>query len=229
MDEGEAAALADFADVIFVGVKPQYLGPVLEALAPHVTPKHTVVSIAAGWTMAQLEAALPEGTAVLRVMPNTPILVGEGACVYCLGTHARDADRRLVHKLLSSCGLALEVTEDMIDAVIGVAGSAPAYMFQVLEGAPVSTVVLTMCLADRRRGLRMVCSHCLMCIATPCRYHGQNVCYSCLPAPVSDAATRAPSSRCCSRVACARVQRWPTAACARACRGRRRSCSRLKR
>jgi pyrroline-5-carboxylate reductase len=129
MDESEAAALADFADVIFLGVKPQYLGDVLQALSPHLTSQHTVVSIAAGWTMAQLEAALPEGTAVLRVMPNTPILVGEGACVYCLGTNAGDNDR------LSACGLALEVSEDQIDAVIGVAGSAPAYMFQVLEGA----------------------------------------------------------------------------------------------
>eukprot|EP00892_Ulva_mutabilis_P000717 jgi/Ulvmu1/10646/UM066_0026.1 len=133
LDDAEAAQICEFSDIIFLGVKPQFLRPVLAALAPHVTPKHTLVSIAAGWTLAQLEAALPPGTAVMRVMPNTPILVGQGASVYCLGSHAGDADRRVVHELLQACGVAMEVGEDNIDAVVGVSGSGPAYMFQVLE------------------------------------------------------------------------------------------------
>lgn len=93
--------------------------------------KHTIVSIAAGWTIAQLEAKLPEGTAVVRVMPNTPILVGQGSSGYCLGTHASEEDRVMVHALLDSCGLALQVEEHMMDALTGVSGSGPAYMFMV--------------------------------------------------------------------------------------------------
>lgn len=136
LDDAEAAQICEFSDIIFLGVKPAYLGPVLASLSPHITPKHTLVSIAAGWTVAQLEAALPEGAAVMRVMPNTPILVGQGASVYCLGRHAGDADRRVVHDLLAACGVALEVSEDHIDAVVGVSGSGPAYMFQVCGRAP---------------------------------------------------------------------------------------------
>jgi pyrroline-5-carboxylate reductase len=159
LGDGEAEALASFADVIFLGIKPQYLAPVLVTLARHLTPRHTIVSIAAGWTMSQLEAALPVGTAVMRVMPNTPILVGEGASVYCLGKHAGEEDRDLVHSLLSSCGIALEVSEDMMDAAVGVSGSGPAYMFQVrclhLHG-----------MIHERICVRMHCKH-ISCLPEP--------------------------------------------------------------
>jgi pyrroline-5-carboxylate reductase len=64
-------------------------------------------------------------------MPNTPILVGEGACGYCLGSNATAEHRAVVQKLLESCGIAVEVPEGVFDAVIGVSGSGPAYMFQV--------------------------------------------------------------------------------------------------
>jgi pyrroline-5-carboxylate reductase len=130
-DDRQAQNIAQFADIIFLGVKPQYLAPVLQALAPHITPRHTVVSIAAGWTIAQLEAALPEGSAVMRIMPNTPILIGQGASAFVMGTHASDEDRQAMNKLLQGTGVAIEVPENLIDAVVGVAGSAPAYMFQV--------------------------------------------------------------------------------------------------
>lgn len=130
-DARQAQKVAQFADIIFLGVKPQYLAPVLESLAAHITPRHTVVSVAAGWTIAQLEAALPEGAAVMRIMPNTPILIGQGASAYVMGTHACDEDRQAVHRLLQDTGVAIEVPESSIDAVVGVAGSAPAYMFQV--------------------------------------------------------------------------------------------------
>lgn len=133
LDKTQAAAIADFSDIIFLGVKPQYLDEALTALAPHVTRKHTVVSIAAGWTLAQLEAKLPEGTAVVRVMPNTPIMVGQGACGYCLGSSASDEDRATVHALLEACGLAVQIEERLMDALTGVSGSGPAYMFLILE------------------------------------------------------------------------------------------------
>ena len=135
-DTRQAQKVAQFADIIFLGVKPQYLAPVLESLAPHITPRHTVVSIAAGWTIAQLEGALPEGSAVMRIMPNTPILIGQGASAYVMGTHASDEDRQAVHRLLQDTGVAIEVLESSIDAVVGVAGSAPAYMFQVCSSTP---------------------------------------------------------------------------------------------
>jgi pyrroline-5-carboxylate reductase len=130
-DEQQARKMAQFADIIFLGVKPQYLAPVLAALAPHITPRHTVVSIAAGWTLSQLEACLPAGSAVMRIMPNTPILIGQGASAYVMGAHASAEDRQAVHRLLQDTGVAIEVPESSIDAVVGVAGSAPAYMFQV--------------------------------------------------------------------------------------------------
>lgn len=130
-DDMQAQKIAQFADIIFLGVKPQYLAPVLASLAPHITPRHTVVSIAAGWTISQLEDALPEGSAVMRIMPNTPISIGQGASAFVMGTHASDEDRQAVHRLLNDSGVAIEVPESAIDAVVGVAGSAPAYMFQV--------------------------------------------------------------------------------------------------
>lgn len=128
-----AEQCAEFSDIIFLGVKPQFLAPVLAALAPHVTKKHTVVSIAAGWTIAQLEEALPEGTAVVRVMPNTPILVGQGASGYCVGRHASHEDVVTVHALLEACGLALRIDESQMDALTAVSGSGPAYMFMMLD------------------------------------------------------------------------------------------------
>lgn len=131
--EGGAADLAANSEIIFLGVKPQYLDTILEALKPHILPSHLVISIAAGIRVASLEAALPEGTRVMRVMPNTPCLIGQAASAYVVGTHATDDDAQKTYALMSSVGLALSVEERMMDAVTGLSGSGPAYVFIMVE------------------------------------------------------------------------------------------------
>ncbi|KAL3153922.1 hypothetical protein ABBQ32_013485 [Trebouxia sp. C0010 RCD-2024] len=131
--EGGAADLAANSEIIFLGVKPQYLDSILDALKPHILPSHLIISIAAGIRVASLEAALPEGTRVMRVMPNTPCLIGQAASAYVLGTHATDDDAQKTYALMSSVGLALSVEERMMDAVTGLSGSGPAYVFMMIE------------------------------------------------------------------------------------------------
>eukprot|EP00956_Cyclotella_meneghiniana_P045425 scaffold368165_cov83-Cyclotella_meneghiniana.AAC.6 len=91
-----------------------------------------IISIAAGITLETLEKALP-GRRVVRVMPNTPCLVGEAACGFALGTLATDEDRTLVKTLLDAVGLSMEVSETLLNAVTGLSGSGPAYVFQFIE------------------------------------------------------------------------------------------------
>lgn len=131
---GGAQEIAIKSDVIFLGVKPQVIRPVLHALAPHLDPeRHLVVSIAAGITLSDLEESLGQGVRVVRVMPNTPSLVGSGASAYALGSYANDADCNLVNMLLSSVGQAIKVQEKMMSGVTGVSGSGPAYVYMAIE------------------------------------------------------------------------------------------------
>lgn len=106
---GGAQSVAAESDIIVIGVKPQIMPDVLAALRPHVQPHHLVVSIAAGITLATYQQALPPGTRVIRVMPNTPLLVGAGASAYCLGQHARPEDEERIKALLGSSGLVVKV------------------------------------------------------------------------------------------------------------------------
>ena len=130
---GGAEALARDASVIILGVKPQGLPDVLRALSPHVGPEHLVVSIAAGVRLRAIERALGAGVRVARVMPNTPMLVGQGASAYALGAAATEHDEEVVRALLSGVGLAVRVDEGQMDAVTGVSGSGPAYAYMVIE------------------------------------------------------------------------------------------------
>ena len=92
-----------------------------------------VISIAAGVTITALEAAASESIRVIRAMPNTPALVGKGAAGYCLGTRATPEDAETARLLLGSVGLAVEVPERLIDAVTGLSGSGPAYVYLIIE------------------------------------------------------------------------------------------------
>lgn len=119
------------ADVVFLAVKPQDVRSVLDLV--DLQRDQLLVSVAAGVTCQTLEEALPASSRVVRVMPNTPALVGAGATAYCLGTHATEEDADIVQKLFSSVGCAIRVKETLMDAVTGLSGSGPAYCFLAME------------------------------------------------------------------------------------------------
>ncbi len=121
------------ADVVVLAVKPQQMASVLENISDHVQPRHLIVSIAAGVPLARLAEVLPAGTRLVRVMPNTPCLVGLGASCYSRGSSASEEDGHLVLQLLKSVGMAFEVDESQLDAVTGLSGSGPAFVYTVIE------------------------------------------------------------------------------------------------
>jgi pyrroline-5-carboxylate reductase len=127
------AEVLQFATVLVLAVKPGQVAAVLNEIKPAFTAKHLIVSIAAGVTLAKLESALPLRARVIRVMPNTPALVGAGASGYALGSHATPEDGELAQQLLSAVGVAFLVKESLLDAVTGLSGSGPAYAFQIIE------------------------------------------------------------------------------------------------
>ncbi len=124
---------AKAANVLILATKPDQVAAALAEISGAFTQKHLLISIAAGVTLAKLEAALPAGARVIRVMPNTPALVGAGASGFALGKNATAADGELARKLLSAVGLALPVKENLLDAVTGLSGSGPAYVYQFIE------------------------------------------------------------------------------------------------
>ena len=130
---GSNLELVRFASVLILAVKPDQIAGVLAEIKPAFTGKHLLISIAAGATLAKIENALPPRARVIRVMPNTPALVGAGAAGYALGTSAGVEDGVLAQKLLGAVGLAFAVKESLLDAVTGLSGSGPAYVFQIIE------------------------------------------------------------------------------------------------
>ena len=127
----EAAASAG---VLLLAVKPQDIDVLLEALAPHVDAgRHLLVSVAAGVPTARIEAALPPGTPVVRVMPNTPALVDEGMSVLSPGAHAGEEHLDEAEELLAAVGRVRRVPESQQDAVTALSGSGPAYFFFLVE------------------------------------------------------------------------------------------------
>lgn len=125
--------VARFAQVLFVAVKPINVAELLAELRPQVSVKQLVISIAAGVPLAKLEGALEAGTRVIRVMPNTPALVGASATAFSLGKAARPEDGQLAQKLFSSVGIAFQLKESLLDAVTGLSGSGPAYVYMMIE------------------------------------------------------------------------------------------------
>jgi pyrroline-5-carboxylate reductase len=124
----------EFANVIFVAVKPDQVSSILREVAPKVvTDRHLMISIAAGVTIAKMESDLPAGTRIVRVMPNTPALVGASASGFALGKAATPEDGQLVTRLLSAVGVAYQVKESLLDAVTGLSGSGPAYVYLIIE------------------------------------------------------------------------------------------------
>jgi pyrroline-5-carboxylate reductase len=120
-------------DVVILAVKPQMMQTALGQLRGVVRSDALVVSIAAGVTIEKLAAGFAPGQRIVRVMPNTPCLVGRGASAYALGPGATADDGKLVAKLLSAVGVAFEVPESQLDAVTGLSGSGPAYVYTMIE------------------------------------------------------------------------------------------------
>jgi pyrroline-5-carboxylate reductase len=124
---------AQKADTLALVVKPQDMGDLLAEIAPAVRPGQLVVSLAAGITTAFIESRLPDGVAVVRVMPNTPALVDEGMAAISRGSHCDEEHLLEAESLLASVGRVLRVPERQLDAVTAVSGSGPAYIFFVVE------------------------------------------------------------------------------------------------
>jgi len=119
-------------DVVVLSVKPQVITEVMAEIREEITPDHLVMSIAPGITLERLKHNL--GTdRIIRVMPNTPALVGEGAAAFCAGAGATEDDVDLAAQVLSSVGLCAKVKEQDMDAITGLSGSGPAYVFLAIE------------------------------------------------------------------------------------------------
>jgi pyrroline-5-carboxylate reductase len=122
-----------FARVLVLAVKPGNVPELLAEIRPAITPEHLLISIAAGVPLAKLEGALGGGGRVIRVMPNTPALVGASATAYALGQAATAEDAALAQRFFSAVGIAFQVKESLLDAVTGLSGSGPAYIYLVIE------------------------------------------------------------------------------------------------
>ncbi len=127
-----AKEVVSSSDVVFICVKPKDMADVLSEVEGESDGK-LFVSIAAGASIATIENALASDARVIRVMPNTPAVVGEMAAGLARGAKATDEDVSLVTSLLSSLGFVVEVGESLLDAVTGLSGSGPAYFFYVIK------------------------------------------------------------------------------------------------
>ncbi len=130
------------ADVVVVCVKPKDVAGLLDEIGPALAEGAVVVSVAAGLTTAFCEQHLPAGTAVVRVMPNTPALVGAGVCAVSAGSCVTAEQVERAEALLRPAGLVLRVPEDQQDAVTAVSGSGPAYLFYVADAMIEAGVLL---------------------------------------------------------------------------------------
>ena len=125
---------AQKADILILGVKPQILDTVLAEIEPVVSPRQLVISIAAGFPTARIEAALGDRVAVVRAMPNVAAVVRLSATVLCSGRRAGKKEMSQARKIFESIGLVAELPEYQLDAVTGLSGSGPMYVFQIIEG-----------------------------------------------------------------------------------------------
>ena len=121
------------SDIIILAVKPNMMGSVLDELNSEITSKHLIISIAAGIPLSFIESSLNKGCRAIRVMPNTPCLVGETAAGYALGEKATRNDGKLVGQLLDAVGKSFLLEEKYLDAVTGLSGSGPAFIYVVIE------------------------------------------------------------------------------------------------
>ncbi|CUH94273.1 Pyrroline-5-carboxylate reductase [Propionispora sp. 2/2-37] len=128
----EGKSVAASADLLFFTVKPQVIHTVLGTVAASVRQDTLVISIAAGITLATLQQALPKSP-VVRVMPNTPAAVGEAMSAIALGTYANEEMGKIASAIFSSVGQVVLLPESLLDAVTGLSGSGPGYVFVMID------------------------------------------------------------------------------------------------
>ncbi|MCS7338428.1 MAG: pyrroline-5-carboxylate reductase [Verrucomicrobiae bacterium] len=122
-----------FGTVIVLAVKPDQAVSVLSELRPGLRTHHLLVSIVAGLTTTRIEGIVGQQIRVVRVMPNTPALVGASATAFALGQAATMQDAALIERLFRVVGLVIQLKESLLDAVTGLSGSGPAYVYQFIE------------------------------------------------------------------------------------------------
>ena len=125
--------VAGRSEILFLAVKPNKFQEILPQIASVVKPSCVIVSIAAGITIASIEQAFDTPVKVVRAMPNTPALIGEGMSALCANRNVTDAELSEIKSVFDSFGKSEIVTESMMDAVVGVSGSSPAYVYMFIE------------------------------------------------------------------------------------------------
>ncbi len=118
---------------IFIAVKPQDAGDLFKKMKAFVIPEQIIISIAAGITIKFIENILPPGIKIIRLMPNTPCLIGEGAVVISAGETVSDEEKKEVERLLKPLGLIIRFPEALMDAATGLSGTGPAYVYLFIE------------------------------------------------------------------------------------------------
>ncbi|MCQ2540189.1 MAG: pyrroline-5-carboxylate reductase [Acetatifactor sp.] len=138
------AEVAKAADVLFLAVKPIFLGEVIEGIKASVKKETIIISIVAGRSLEYLQNAFGDDHKIVRCMPNTPALVLEGCTGVCANNAVNETEMELALKLLTSFGKASVVPERLMDAVVGVSGSSPAYVFMFIEAMADAAVLAGM-------------------------------------------------------------------------------------
>ncbi len=126
-------SVLESSDVVVLAVKPQSMAEVLNQLRDLIGERHLVISIAAGIPIAAIAQVLGPERRIVRVMPNTPALLGAGASAYAMGPRVEAGDEAVVSALLAAVGRAVRVPETMLDAVTGLSGSGPAFVYLMIE------------------------------------------------------------------------------------------------
>ncbi len=121
------------ADIVMLAVKPQALADVVKSFSGEIDGKKLVISVAAGVTIKSLEAMFPLKARIIRAMPNMPAMIGEAATAICAGTAVEKDDIELAHRIFDAVGKTVVVDEQAMDAVTGLSGSGPAFVFTFLE------------------------------------------------------------------------------------------------
>jgi pyrroline-5-carboxylate reductase len=121
------------AEIVVLSVKPQIMSRVLDEVASTISPDALVISIAAGVPVSTIQSRLAGGTRVIRAMPNTPALVDAAATAIAGGEHVRESDLAEAKRIFDAIGITVILEESQLDAVTGLSGSGPAYVFLILE------------------------------------------------------------------------------------------------